>query len=590
MLKAKEFIERGADVVLRNLLTDDTTEFQTERPIYFYGGIDLTDHMIKGHTYYFRVTTQKTIDGLSDDAAKSSNGLFMSLFAHSSNSSTDYYFTVTFPTSGSHLYTFTEFKDTGEFWLGNPSVFNATKAEGGLISYGLFYKEWMAIDITDIYTASPDFSALSQSEQKAILDEIPFFIGYHKFSYTKDEKNYTSFEQNRVRTNELLEGSFWQSLAVKGSEDPFFEGSRALYCYNNSYSSSDESTHTPVLTKVDAPDDFPLKDSHPTVYKISFDRTKTATPDLGGFVNSFYPKKVGIFKQVMYLKAPKGLNPRPYSNYIVNSIRSFNADTTGAWQEIYIRISVSDRVTGSGGHIAFTSNSLAELPEQFDIYVGASTVLDISDHPELLHTPLFDPFLGARMTPGGLLSSDQFVEDSALSSVQILRGGAVSIKLKNILYKYDTSEWKFHEGWGFYKLNFNALPIGTKLYLRASVKHGYGTPLTDFFLRGGNYSDQEGIYQMSPESGKIYTLSNIVDVKNSNPDIKFEVGCHPNTQDILDTVRVRHCMYLDLTKIYERLPEFKALPEDAQLERLNKIPWFPDEYEITRVTEDLYIY
>ena len=122
------------------------------------------------------------------------------------------------------------------------------------------------------------------------------------------------------------------------------------------------------------------------------------------------------------------------------------------------------------------------------------------------------------------------------------------------------------------------------------MKHEYGTPLTDFFLRGGNYSDQEGIYQMSPESGKIYTLSTIVDVKNSNPDIMFEVGCHPNTQDILDTVRVRHCMYLDLTEIYERLPEFKALPEDAQLERLNKIPWFPDEYEITKVTEDLYIY
>lgn len=434
MLKAREFLERGASVVLRNLIMKDTTNYQTERPGYFLNSVDLTNFMKEGHTYYFRVSTRQTVEGFSDVASTATLGASMVLFAHTSNSSTKYYFfwvPSTYDNDGySGLYTFTGFKEEGEFWLGNPSVYrdaedieNDPGSKSG--SFGLFYKEWMAIDITNIYTAFPDFSALSESEQKAILDEIPFFIGYHKFSYTKDEKNYTSFEQSRVRTNELLEGSFWQSLAVKGSEDPFFEGSKALYRYNNSYSSSDESTHTPVLTKVDAPDDFPLKDSHPKVYKISFDRTKTSTPNLGGFVNSFRPNKVGIFKQVMYLKAPKGLTPLAYSNYIVNSIRSFNNNTTGDWQEIYIRISVSDKVNLDGGHIAFAPNSLAELPEQFDIYIGASTVLNISDYPELLHTPLFDPSLGARMTPGGLLHSESFVEDSEASSVQILRGGEI---------------------------------------------------------------------------------------------------------------------------------------------------------------------
>lgn len=95
---------------------------------------------------------------------------------------------------------------------------------------------------------------------------------------------------------------------------------------------------------------------------------------------------------------------------------------------------------------------------------------------------------------------------------------------------------------------------------------------------------------MSPESGKTYTLSTIVDVKNSNPDIMFEVGCHPNTRDILDTVRVRRCLYLDLTELYEILPKIEELSEKEQIERLDRIPWFPVEYELKRVTEDLFLY
>lgn len=422
MLKAKEFIERGANVVLRNLLTDDTTEFQTERPGYFRGGIDLTDHMVEGHTYYFRVTTQKTIDGLSDDAAKSSDGSVLSLFAHSSNSSIDYYFQTGFPHNapGSLLYTLTKFLDTGEFWLGNPSVFNATRAEGGTISYGLFYKEFMAIDITNIYTAFPDFSALSESEQKAVLDEIPFFIGYQKFSYEDPlvgNRTCSSFEGSNVRAVSFLEGSAREGMDVY-KNDPFFDlETTTISKYNN------KATATPILTKIPAPDDYPLKDVHPTVYKLSFDRTLESTPGLGGYACLFYPNKLGTFEDVFYCKAPKGLRMYVVSNYTASNIELLNSDTTGEWQEGHIKFDVTGNEDRSGGHVCFLIISEADVPEQFDVYLGAATVLDITDNPDFFYTPLFDPSLGARMTPGGDLHSDSFVEDSETASVQILRGG-----------------------------------------------------------------------------------------------------------------------------------------------------------------------
>ena len=192
MLKAREFLERGASVVLRNLIMKDTTNYQTERPVYFYGGVNLTNFMKEGHTYYFRVSTRKTVEGFSDVASTTTLGNAMVLFAHTSNSSTSYYFSwvpSTYDNDGySGLYTFTEFKGEGEFWLGNPSVFrsdadieNDPESKSG--SYGLFYKEWMVIDITDLYTMYPSFVGLSAEDQKKMLDRIPYFIGYKAVPY-----------------------------------------------------------------------------------------------------------------------------------------------------------------------------------------------------------------------------------------------------------------------------------------------------------------------------------------------------------------------------------------------------------------------
>ena len=608
MLKAREFLERGASVVLRNLIMKDTTNYQTERPGYFFNGVDLTNFMKEGHTYYFRVSTRQTVEGFSDVASTATLGASMVLFAHTSNSSTKYYFSwvpSTYDNDGySGLYTFTGFKEEGEFWVGNPSVYrdaedieNDPGSKSG--SFGLFYKEWMAIDITDLYTMYPSFAGLSTEEQKAVLDEIPFFIGYHKFSYTKDERNYTSFEQNKVRTNELLEGSFWQSLAVDGSEDPFFEGSKALYRYNNSYSSSDESTNTPVLTKVDAPDDFPLKDSHPKVYKLSFDRTKTATPELGGFINSFRPNKVGIFKQVMYLKAPEGLNPLARNNYIVNSIRSFNANTTGTWQEIYIRISVSDKVNLDGGHISFTLNSLAEVPEQFDIYVGASTVLDITDYPELLHTPLFDPSLGARMTSGGALHSEAFIEDSAISSVQVSRGGVRRIPevvLRNRVTE-DTSSIITVTNNGYPAVIFpydDTTETGKFYYMRARVKYtaSEGPEFTQLWLwlKEGNSDAPARITTSSPGMNEEKFFSGVVYTNNATYGQwkRGAVYWGPSPSgDRTMTSEYRHIMCIDLTELYKIFPSFASLSLEDQTDILDGLPYFHGDLKLGGSLENL---
>lgn len=429
MLKAREFLERGVPVVLRNLIMKDTTNYQTERPGYFYNGVDLTNFMKEDHTYYFRVSTRQTVEGFSDDASTATTGRSMVLFAHSSNANTDYYFSwvpSTYDNDGySGLYTFTGFKGKGEFWLGNPSVFrNAEHIENDpgskCGSYGLFYKEWMAIDITDLYTMYPSFAELSAEDQKAVLDEIPYFIGFTNFNYEDplvNDKTCSSFEKSIVRAVNFLEGSAREGLDVY-KNDPFFDlETTTISRYNNS------STATPVLTKIAAPDDYPLKDIHSTVYKLSFDRSLASSPGLGGYVCTFTPNKLGIFEDVFYLKAPKGLQMNIASNYVVSSSKSLNRDTTGDWQEGHIRFDIKSGENKTGGHIYFAILSGADIPEQFDVYLGAATVLDLTDNPDFFYTPLFDPSLGARMTPGGLLHSGAFIEDSVISSVQVSRGG-----------------------------------------------------------------------------------------------------------------------------------------------------------------------
>ena len=429
MLKAREFLERGASVVLRNLIMKDTTNYQTERPVYFYGGVNLTNFMKENHTYYFRVSTRQTVEGFSDAASTTTLGASMVLFAHTSNSSTSYYFNWVPSTYDnddySELYTFTGFKEEGEFWLGNPSVFRSTEdiendPESKSGSYGLFYKEWMAIDITDLYTMYPSFAGLSTEEQKVILDEVPYFIGYTKFSYEDplvNDRTCSSFEKNKVRAMSFLEGSAREGMDVY-KNDPFFDlETTTISRYNNS------NTATPVLTKIAAPDDCPLKNFHSTVYKLSFDRSLASSPGLGGYVCSFTPNKLGTFEDVLFVKAPKGLRIDIASNYTATNIRVLNRDTTGEWQECHIRFDIKSNENRTGGHVYFTILSGAEIPEQFDVYLGAATVLDITDNPDFFYAPLFDSSLGARMTPGGLLHSESFVEDSEASSVQILRGG-----------------------------------------------------------------------------------------------------------------------------------------------------------------------
>ena len=305
---------------------------------------------------------------------------------------------------------------------------------------------------------------------------------------------------------------------------------------------------------------------------------------------SFTPNKLGTFEDVLFVKAPKGLRMVIASNYIATNIEVLNRDTTGEWQECHFRFDIKSGENKTGGHVYFTILSGAEIPEQFDIYLGAATVLDITDNPDFFYTPLFDPSLGARMTPGGLLHSESFVEDSALSSVQILRGGGrFSLRLKNLLYQYDTSEWKFHNGWGFYYFLGTSYPVGTRLYMRAQQKHSYSSNLSDFILRGGSRNKYSQKQYLNIVPNEVYDMNHLA-VVNVESEIFFETGCHPNTQDVLDTIRVRHCMYLDLTELYEKLPGFKALSDAEQLERLNRLPWFPNEYELSYVTEDLYLY
>ena len=126
--------------------------------------------------------------------------------------------------------------------------------------------------------------------------------------------------------------------------------------------------------------------------------------------------------------------------------------------------------------------------------------------------------------------------------------------------------------------------------MRAYQKHSYSSDLTDFFIRGGSRTKYFNTNYLNILPNKIYDMNSIGTVNDDGSEIFFETGCHPPTQDVLDTIRVRHCMYLDLTELYERLPEFKALSDAEQLERLNILPWFPNEYKLSYVTEDLYLY
>lgn len=238
----------------------------------------------------------------------------------------------------------------------------------------------------------------------------------------EEREGYVSFEGSKVKATEFVEPAIDLYL-VDQINDPYFDSENTvIHMYNNSYVGSDPSTHAITITRIPAPDDYPLKNQHSNVYKIHFDTTKKSSPGLGGFYVIYYPMKQDTFEEAVYFKAPLGVDLLAYSNYDA-SCSYINARSTGAWQESHARIQVLDREETSGGHIAFIPNGIIDLADQFDIYIGAVAILDIGSNPDFIYTPLFDPSLGARITPGGVLSSDQFVEDSALSSVQVLRGG-----------------------------------------------------------------------------------------------------------------------------------------------------------------------
>lgn len=241
----------------------------------------------------------------------------------------------------------------------------------------------------------------------------------------EEREGYVSFEGSKVKATELVEPAI--DLYIVSVNDPFFDlESTQLRRYNNSYVSSDESTHAVTVTRVTAPDDYPLKVTHPNVYKVHFDTTKKSSPGLGGFICSFIPRKNGRFEEAFYIKAPIGLTFVTTANFVIPTDTQtwLNRETSGGWQETHVAFDMNtEDVNDDGGYIYLNKLDGYDVPEQFDVYVGAIAVLNITDNPDFVYTPLFDPSLGARMTPGGVLSSDQFVEDSALSSVQILRGG-----------------------------------------------------------------------------------------------------------------------------------------------------------------------
>ena len=245
-----------------------------------------------------------------------------------------------------------------------------------------------------------------------------------------EREGYVSFCENEVKATEFIESSAYRMFALSSHSDVFFdEGINRLRSYNNS---SPDADRNPYIIRETAPDDYPLKNEHPYVLRLHWaDRaTHPTSPGLGGiYPTGYYGVNNSIHEQVLFLKAPAGLKVHATSNSVTSESHEWSITiTTGDWQEIRLKRTYTTAENQNiGGHIYFSQGEAAEVPNEFDIYLGAFMILDITENPEFFYANLIDPSVAFRILPGGIAISDEFIEDETATNVSVYRNPETEI-------------------------------------------------------------------------------------------------------------------------------------------------------------------
>ena len=238
-----------------------------------------------------------------------------------------------------------------------------------------------------------------------------------------EREGYVSFCGNEVKATEFIESSAYRMFILSGYEDLFFdEGVNGVHNYNDSLEGEDD--QNPYIIRETAPDDYPLKNEHPYVLRLHWaDRaTHPTSPGLAGvYPNGYYGVNNAVHEQVLYLKAPAGLTLRTV-NTASESYEWTTDITTGDWQEIHLKRTYTTSDSWDiGGHIYFYTEDPDSLPNEFDIYLGAFMILDITENPEFFYANLIDSSVAFRILPGGVAISDSFIEDETATNVSVYR-------------------------------------------------------------------------------------------------------------------------------------------------------------------------
>lgn len=239
----------------------------------------------------------------------------------------------------------------------------------------------------------------------------------------EERRLFVSFSENEVEATEFIESSAYGMFVLSSHSDVFFdEGINRLRSYNNS---SPDADRNPQLIREVAPDDYPLKNEHSYVVRLHWkDRTTNPTsPSLAGiYPTGYYGVNNSIHEQVLFLKAPAGLKVHATSNSVTSESYEWNTNiTTGDWQEIRLKRTYTTAENQNiGGHIYFSQGEAEEVPNEFDIYLGAFMILDITENPEFFYANVADSSVAFRIVPGGIAISDEFVEEER-DRISVLR-------------------------------------------------------------------------------------------------------------------------------------------------------------------------
>ncbi len=210
------------------------------------------------------------------------------------------------------------------------------------------------------------------------------------------------------------------------TDESFQNGLNYIEAYNNLHNG------TVTVERVQSSSDNPIKDSD---YMLKITTTGAATPDLGGFHQTFDSRLLGTFYHVFIAKIPVGYSLSYHTNPVgENSSHTWLTPTvgTGEWETYIYRVDCGTSGTFSNfAHLALTSIS-GEVDYPLTWYLAYSTLLDASAGVSLYNDTTFLDGMNSMSYYNNLHNDTVILNRVSRSDDNPLLNSDYMIEIKNI--------------------------------------------------------------------------------------------------------------------------------------------------------------